>query len=207
MRRIYGGRTAAVFAAVLTAAALFSTFKGAQAQARLSRAEKTGGSISIAAPDYYETNDDGSIVYAKVPDPALISKMQAQGIKVTPFLSNHWNRAQARAMLERSGEAAAFLAASIRKYGLDGLDIDIQNINEDDRAAFVNFIRLLREAMPEGTSLTVCVAANPYGTDIGWQGGYDYAELAKYCDHIFMMTYDESYDGEARETSAPTACE
>ena len=206
MKRFSTGR---VFAVIVIAASLLTstasaTYRtreslmylyGGTTQTYLSRVDKTGDSISIVAPDYYETGDDGGILYTKVPDSLLISSMQTKGIEVTPFVSNHWDRAQARAMLARSTEAVEFLAESVREYGLDGLNIDLQNINKDDREAFVSFIARLRTAMPTGSSLTVCVAANPYGTDAGWQGGYDYAALAGHCDCIFMMTYDESYNG------------
>jgi spore germination protein YaaH len=164
----------------------------------LKRMEKTGDCINIVSPDYYETTETGGvggIKYTKLPDPVLISEMHAKNIPVTPFVSNHWNRDQARAMLKYRTASATWLAASVAEYGLDGLDIDIQNINEADRANFVEFIRILREKLPEDKTLTVCVAPNPYNTNVGWQGGYDYAALSKYCDHIFMMTYDESYDG------------
>jgi len=161
----------------------------------LRRVDKTGNCIDIVSPDYYECGADGSIIYTKLPDPLLVASMHSRRIFVTPFLSNHWDRAKARAMLENREANARWIAESVAAYGLDGLDIDIQNINENDREAFVDFIKILREALPADKSLTVCVAPNPYFTNVGWQGGYDYAELAKHCDHVFMMTYDESYDG------------
>ena len=161
----------------------------------LRRMERVGECIDIVSPDYYECGTDGTIIYTKQPDPLLIAAMQSRNLAVTPFVSNHWNRENARKMLTNRAACAEWLGASVKKYGLDGLDIDIQNINEADRADFVDFIRRLREALPSEASLTVCVAPNPYYTSIGWQGGYDYAELAKHCDHVFMMTYDESYEG------------
>ena len=180
--RFYKGRTTVrVFSVALIVSTLLSvsasaTYKtreslmylyGGTTQTYLNRLDKTGNSISVVAPDYFETGNDGSVLYTKAPDPLLISTVQSRGIEVTPFLSNHWDRAQARAMLNRSSGAVAFLAASVNEYGLDGLNIDIQNINKDDRAAFVSFISQLRSAIPKGTTLTVCVAANPYGTDAG----------------------------------------
>jgi hypothetical protein len=151
--------------------------------------------LDVVSPDYFELDALGGLKYTKLPDPLLVASMHAKSITVTPFLSNHWNRAYARAMLERRVTVAFDLAQAVTFHGLDGLDIDIQNINESDRAAFTDFVRLVREALPPDRTLTVCVAANPYNTNVGWQGGYDYAALAGYCDHVFMMTYDESYEG------------
>jgi hypothetical protein len=39
------------------------------------------------------------------------------------------------------------------------------------------------------------VAANPWGISTGWQGSYDYAGLARFCDYLMMMCYDEHYYG------------
>jgi spore germination protein YaaH len=161
----------------------------------LNRVERTGDNLDVVAPDYFEVDENGDMKYTKSVDPLLIAAMHDKNITVTPFLSNHWNRANARAMLAKRTQAAAVLAGAVSQHGLDGLDIDIQNITDADRAAFSDFIRLLRAAMPQGKTLTVCVAANPYYTNVGWQGAYDYAELNKYCDHIFIMTYDESFEG------------
>jgi len=164
----------------------------------LSRMGKTNDSVNIVSPDYLEVSDAGDIIYTKQPDPELLAVMRNKNIKVLPFLSNHFKRDQARAMLAKTDAAVTKLAAVVEEYELDGLDIDIQNINEKDRTDFTAFIAKLRGALPDNRELTVCVAANPWGINVGWQGGYDYEALAKHCNHVFMMTYDESY-----ETSAP----
>ena len=161
----------------------------------MNRLALTGGNITMVAPDYLETGPDGGIKYSKTVDPVLIAGMREKGITCLPFLSNHWKREDAQKMLQKRAAAARDLAAAVREHDLDGLDIDIQNITPADKADFTDFIRLLRGAMPNGTRLTVCVPANPYNTDKGWQGAYDYAALSEYCDHIFIMTYDESFDG------------
>ncbi|MDR0916325.1 MAG: S-layer homology domain-containing protein [Oscillospiraceae bacterium] len=168
---------------------------GSSTSVYLSRMAKTCDSVNIVSPDYFETTASGAVIFTKTPDPLLISMMHTNGVTVTPFVSNHWNRAQGRAMLKNPSAAVTFLVNAVKTYGLDGLDIDIQNINHDDRADFTAFIAMLRNALPTGKTLTVCVAANPYRTNVGWQGGYDYGALAQYCDHVFMMTYDESYEG------------
>jgi len=197
-------RLAAIALSVAAALALATTARayesitylyGGTTDTYLRRMERVGDCIDIVSPDYYECGDDSDIIYTKLPDPLLIAAMHDRKIEVTPFVSNHWSRERGRKMLANRAANAEWLAASVEKYGLDGLDIDIQNINETDREDFVDFIRLLRNALPETASLTVCVAPNPYYTSVGWQGGYDYARLAEHCDHIFMMTYDESYEG------------
>ncbi|MDR2501713.1 MAG: S-layer homology domain-containing protein [Oscillospiraceae bacterium] len=168
---------------------------GSTTSVYLNRFAKTGGSLNVVSPDYFECAADGSVIYTKMPDSLLISSMRGRGVRVTPFLSNHWNRDNARAMLARRREAAEFIGNAVRQYGLDGIDVDIQNIQPQDKETFIDFMRLLKTALPDGADLTVCVAPNPYYTNLGWQGAYDYQKLGEICNHVFMMTYDESYDG------------
>ncbi len=168
---------------------------GSTTQTYLNRVSKTGSNLNIVCPDYFELDTAGSMKYSKTVDPLLISTLHEAGISVTPFLSNHWDRAKAQAMLAKRGQVAVALAQAVSQHGLDGLDIDIQNITPSEKSDFTDFIRLLRAALPTGKTLTVCVPANPYYTNQGWQGAYDYKALAGYADHIFIMTYDESYPG------------
>ena len=64
-----------------------------------------------------------------------------------------------------------------------------------EREKYVDFIRLLRNKLPDGKTIAVSVAANPWGTTSGWNGSYDYAGLAHYCDYLMLMVYDEHYYG------------
>ncbi|NCA91723.1 glycoside hydrolase, partial [bacterium] len=77
-------------------------------------------------------------------------------------------------------------------YNLDGINIDIENMTEVQRSAYVDFVRLLREKLPDKV-ISVAVAGNPYEWNNGWQGSYDYAGLAAYCDYLIVMAYDEHY--------------
>jgi len=157
--------------------------------------ERTKGNLTTVCPDYFEITELGGLKVLDKTDPVFIKEVQKSNIKVTPFLSNHWDRTLARKALANRRNLAIQLASAVRNYNLDGVDIDIENINEEDRENYTEFIKLIREALPKDKSLTVCVAANPWGTNKGWQGAYDYKALAKYVDHIFIMTYDEHYPG------------
>ena len=156
---------------------------------------RTRDNISIACPDYFEVDASGSLQLTRAVDPVFVSTAQGWGIQVVPFVSNHWNRSYGRAALANRAALSDALTAQVVTHNLDGIDIDIENITEADRASFTDFIRLLRQKLPTDKYLSVCVAANPHNWTTGWQGAYDYAALAGYVDHIFIMTYDESYAG------------
>lgn len=81
------------------------------------------------------------------------------------------------------------------QYGLDGVNVDIENVTHQDRNAYSEFVELLRQKLPEDKIVAVSVAANPYGYTQGWHGSYDYRRLGAAADYLMLMTYDEHYQG------------
>lgn len=157
--------------------------------------DKTKGSLHVVSPSYFDLNEDGSLKLTTRIDPSFIREMQRRNIRVVPFLSNHWSREVARAALKNREALAQEIADAIAKYNLDGVNTDLENITEEDREAYVDFIKLLRQKLPKEKELSVAVIANPSGRVTGINGGHDYKGLAQYSDYLMVMTYDESYRG------------
>jgi len=153
-----------------------------------------GDALDIVYPSYFDLSTDGSLKLTSAVSQSFVDEMHRKGIKVAPFLSNHWSRTVGRAALANRSDLALQVAAAIAEYDLDGVNIDLENLTPDDRANYVDFIRLLSLALPYDKEISVAVAANPYGTSKGWQGSYDYAAMAEYSDYLVIMAYDESYE-------------
>jgi len=82
------------------------------------------------------------------------------------------------------------LIAACANY--DGLNIDFENIPARAGAAFLSFLRELRERLPDETILSVAL----YGRVRAVSGDvYDYARIAPLVDRIFVMAYDEHWSG------------
>lgn len=156
---------------------------------------KTERAFNVVAPSYFDINQDGTLRLTHLVDRTFINNMHQQGIRVVPFLSNHWDRNVGRAILANRELAARQIADAIMQYNLDGVNVDLENINDADRENFTDFIRILRGLLPASKEVSVAVAANPNGWTLGWHGAYDYQALAQHADYIMMMTYDESYEG------------
>ncbi|MFA5523543.1 MAG: glycosyl hydrolase family 18 protein, partial [Tissierellales bacterium] len=157
--------------------------------------EKTNGSLSVISPNYFNISSDGSLQLTSLLSPDFVSNMHSQNIKVVPFISNHWDRTLGRIALQNREKLSEEIVAAIKEYNLDGINVDIENVTEEDRADYTDFVRLIRSKLPEGKELSVAVAANPRGFTTGWHGSYDYEALAKYSDYLMIMAYDESYFG------------
>ncbi|RTR28826.1 LysM peptidoglycan-binding domain-containing protein [Robertmurraya yapensis] len=164
-------------------------------QSYISQVDKTQGNLSLVSPSYFDINPDGSLKVTSQFDPNFVTEMHKRGIKVVPFLSNHWDRTVGRSALANREQLATQIADFIIKNNLDGVQVDIENVTEVDRDNYTDLVRLLRTKLPEGKEVSVAVAANPNGWTKGWHGSYDYKELAKYSNYLMVMAYDESYEG------------
>ncbi len=156
---------------------------------------RTRDCLNTLVPCYFGITGSGALLRESSMDATFLRDMKSKGVQVIPYVGNHWDQDKARAALANRKIFAQAIGDMVRGYDLDGIDIDIENINEKDRDNFTDLIRLIRANLPDGKVLSVCVPANPNGWTVGWHGAYDYAKLAQYCDYLFIMTYDESWQG------------
>jgi len=166
---------------------------------------KTNGAVDVVLPNLFNIKSDGSIDINNIIDRQFIEDMHKKGIKVVPYISNHFDRNLGRKALSNYIAYCNAVAAVVKEYNLDGVNIDIENLTagngtsgEDvsyDRENFVQFTKYLRSVLPEGKELSMAIAANPNDIKTDWPGSYDYEELNKYVDTFIIMTYDQSYPG------------
>ncbi len=159
--------------------------------------DNSKNSIKTINPDYFDINPDGTLLITpsdKI-NKDFITEMHNRGILVVPFISNHWDRDLGVIALRNREALSTQIAQMIEKYNLDGINIDIENVNEQCRQDYVEFTRLIKEKLPSNKIVTVAVAANPKGWTLGWHGSYDYKALSQYSDYLMIMAYDESYHG------------
>lgn len=156
---------------------------------------RTNGSINQVSPTCLNINSKGELVVTSDLTHEFVQVMKEKNIIVTPFLSNHWIRARGRAAIKNAENLTNQIIQVIKEYDLDGVNIDIENLTSDDKEQLTEFVRILKEKLPENKILTVSVAANPEEKDSGWQGSYDYQKLGEYADYLFVMTYDEHSQG------------
>ncbi|MEF3306619.1 glycosyl hydrolase family 18 protein, partial [Paenibacillus sp. GYB003] len=199
------------FAAALLASALFAANAGATAEASrfqmsylyagqtseyVQFVDRTDGAVQVVSPSYFDLGSDGSLKLTDKLDTGFIADMHERGVKVVPFVSNHWDRPAGEAALANRDELAAQIAEAVGRYGLDGAHVDIENVTESSRDDLTDFVKKLRQLLPADKEVSVAVAANPTGATKGWLGSYDYAELAKYSEYLMVMAYDETSVGD-----------
>ena len=150
--------------------------------------------LAVVSPSYFDIGTDG-ILSINYISKSYIDSVHEKGIRVVPFLSNHWDREGGIKALDNLDALSSQLAAAVEQYNLDGINVDIENVTHNERDKYSEFVRQLRHKIPEHKEVSVAVAANPNGWTQGWHGSYDYRALGEAADHLFIMSYDEHYQG------------
>ena len=166
---------------------------GGTEQQQVQYVDRTNNALDTVSPNYFTLNQDGTLKLTV--SRSFVSSMHQKGIRVVPFLSNHWDRTAGVNALKNVESLSTQIANYVASYDLDGINVDIENVTQDQRDQYTQFVRLLRQKIPANKEVSVAVAANPNNWQTGWHGSYDYTALAKYADHLFIMAYDEHYEG------------
>ena len=78
------------------------------------------------------------------------------------------------------------------KY-VQGINLDFEGLRPEDRHAYNQFLlEISTRLKAKGYMTTIDVPAKTHeDPKHGWSGAFDYAEIARYCDILMIMTYDE----------------
>jgi spore germination protein YaaH len=162
---------------------------------QISYVDKTKDSLDMVSPEYfYVYSDTGNLMTSGISQ-TFINELHSRGIKVVPFISTGWDRELGRKAMQNREALSSQIADCIAEYNLDGINVDIENLNQDDKNANTDFVRLLRAKIPASKEVSIAVASNPYNEQTGWCASYDYPALSQICDYLMFMTYDEHYNG------------
>lgn len=168
---------------------------------QISYINRTNGALNTVSPTYFDINIDGTLKFNTV-STDLVNHAHSQGMKVVPFLSNHWNAESGINALLNRENLSTEIANMIEQYNLDGVNVDIEAVNHNYQSEFTDFVAKLRSKIPANKEVSVAVAANPNGWTTGWHGLYDYTGIAQHADYLMVMAYDESWQG---STPGPVA--
>ncbi len=153
---------------------------------------------SIISPGWgnYESILSGQQLYSY----SYVEEAQKAGVAVMPMLNNGFNEVATTAFLQDKEQRMQFLrtlAAYTEMYGLDGWNIDFENMNPNDAEQFTEFIRDTAKLL-HGMGKQVSVDIMPIGSpNSNWSGCYDRKALARYADYEILMGYDQTARGSA----------
>jgi len=82
----------------------------------------------------------------------------------------------------------------IESRGFDGVNMDLEGIDQNHGVQYVNFIKNLKEKLGSRYTLSLSLPSRTSDKE-WWYNGYDYKSLAKIADRIMIMAYDQHHNG------------
>ena len=159
--------------------------------------DRTGQSfegVNVVSPSFFVLNSDGEIrTNIGYRGEAYINWAHGNGYEVWAMFSND-SLQQLTSDIINDYEARKNLILDIvelaKQYGLDGINIDFENMYREDEDMFSRFIIELEPRLKAiGKTLSVDVTA-PDGAD-SWSMCYDRNVIGDVADYIIFMGYDQ----------------
>ncbi|WP_219837270.1 glycosyl hydrolase family 18 protein [Paenibacillus sp. R14(2021)] len=151
--------------------------------------------VNTLSPRWYFIGKKGA--FEDQSDTSLVAWAHKQGKKVWAMVGNHSDQEMTHLMLISAVKRQTLikeLTDRVRKYNIDGINIDFENMMPQDRHSFTAFIAALKQELARVPAVLSVNASPDLGTD--WTEVFDYAALAKYADYLLLMGYDEHWGGD-----------
>lgn len=146
--------------------------------------------VNLILPEWFFIDHNADTLFTKIDQQAL-DLIKASGVKVMPMLSNSFNAQFNGAALHRVLNNPAKTERLINdvtrlltKYGFAGINVDFEELQESRNEVLTNFEKKLYTAL-HAKGLMVTQNVSPFNED------YNYQELARYNDYLFLMAYDQ----------------
>ena len=146
--------------------------------------------LNMVLPEWFFVPDSSSTISVKV-DSVALNIMRKNKVAIVPMLSNFfnekWNGENIHRIIhspERRKALIASVVQNLRKYRLNGINIDFEDLKENSDEYIIEFQKEIYETLhPLGYIVTQDIA--PFNED------YNANALSKYNDLIFVMGYDQ----------------
>ncbi|WP_223881765.1 glycosyltransferase [Niallia endozanthoxylica] len=148
-------------------------------------------SLTAIVPEWVQLTP--SLTFKTSTDKSIVTTAKANNVKILPLVSNYtnnkWDGDLLHQLFTTPGAEDLFiknLLAYVRTNDFDGINIDFENINQQDKDYFTRFMKKVSEAFHQH-HLMVTVAVPPLNDSI------DYASVAASVDRMFVMLYDQHH--------------
>lgn len=151
--------------------------------------------VNVISPTWFAlTDNDGNFSSYATAD--YVNKAHDKGLEVWALIDNftYKDSVDTYEVLSYTGKRAYLienLVSMTMQYGIDGINVDFENISQD---AGVHFIQFIRELSAECRRNGIVLSVDNY-VPTGYTDHYDRGEQGVYADYVIIMGYDEHYGG------------
>ena len=149
--------------------------------------------VNVISPTWFSVTDNSGALF-DISSADYVREAHDAGLEVWGLIDNfnqNFDSTEALASSAVRANVIAQLMAAAESCGLDGINVDFENMKE---AAIPHFIQFLRELTIEAHKRNLVVSVDT-PVPQSYTAYYDRGEQAKYVDYVIMMGYDEHYSG------------
>ncbi len=149
----------------------------------------------------YQISGNGNIIGDISPEALKLAK--SRGVKTIMLVHNisgsidGFSAYSAISNLANRNRLIGGIVTNLKKYGFDGVNIDLEGIPAQGRQSYTTFLQELGKIIqPEKKLLTVAIPAKTYDDPSDqWSGAYDFKAIGSIADYVVIMSYDEHWFG------------
>lgn len=149
--------------------------------------------VNVISPTWFSLNEDLSI--SDRSNIEYVNRSKSYGMEVWPMFDNNFEERLTENALSTSSNRQQIIAQVLdicKSIGVNGINVDFENINVQTRENFSQFMRELYPLFKEA-GMTVSVDVVPRIFSDVEKEPYDRNALAKASDYIMLMAYDQHW--------------
>lgn len=150
--------------------------------------------VNVIAPTWFSVTDGSGTVVDKG-NWEYAKKYHDMGVAIWGTIDNSFDKDITKAFLASSssrGRIIAQIMDYIKLYDLQGINIDFENIEEDDRENLVQFTRELTACLKSIDKVS-SIDVTPVSDSAEWSRVYDRKTLSSIVDYVVVMAYDQHW--------------
>lgn len=151
--------------------------------------------VNVIAPTWFMlTENDGT--FESLAEQSYVDKAHALGMQVWAVVDNFnkGDNVQSEVLFASTSarkKLIASLISEVQKYGIDGINLDIEGIKP---AAGPHYVQFIRELSVDCRKNGIVLSVDSY-VPSAYTSFYNRAEQGRVADYVVIMGYDEHYAG------------
>jgi peptidoglycan-N-acetylglucosamine deacetylase len=156
--------------------------------------ERNISKLNLVIPEWFFLDEKADTLKVNI-DPKALRLIQYSQVHIMPMLTNNidekWRGDVVHRIINDPVKRERLIndiVTTLKRNQFAGINIDFEELVEERNEVLTNFQRQLFERLHEN-NLLVTQDVSPFNED------YDYPNLSRYNDYLFLMAYDEHHAG------------
>ena len=154
---------------------------------------KSVSGLNVISPTWYSITDSQGNM-SSFASKSFVTKMHNNGLQVWALVDDFNKDVDFKALFSSKSARSNMVSLLIddaKKYGLDGINLDFENVKSEFSRDYLQFVRELSvECQKEGLVLS----SDNYKPE-AYNSCYNLKEQSCFVDYVIVMAYDEHYAG------------